>query len=139
MSDRIRVVIGDRKDIRFKAYAKDPVTGKPDLTTPVPINPGTRVMSTVKVDTDPDSPVIIQKDSDVGPDEIELFSSPNDNEALVKLTPADTVLFDTDPNPGEGDYVMDCKVEFTGASPAKEHTIAIITLCAVRGVTAEDL
>jgi hypothetical protein len=76
---------------------------------------GNRVRFALRKSTDEEDPIIILKDSDVGVDEVEILPVPDDNQALIKITPTDTL----DPAHNilveQGVYVCSVKVNFAGS------------------------
>lgn len=115
---------GDSKTYRLNAYRKDPLTGKEDTNNPIPLT-GNRVRFLVFEGGDEDlgeagvTPVI-EKDSNNGPSEVEIVAVPNDNQALIKLLPADTILV-------EGDYHVKVLVIITASGAI--HTVFKGILC----------
>ncbi len=118
---------GDNKNFRVSVFRKDPLTGKPDLTTPISLT-GNRVEFTMKeAASDAQVDALIYKSSDNGASEVEIQASPNDNQAIIKLLPADSATRT------EGDYPFD--VQVTIISSSQKHTVVLGLICISEGVT----
>ena len=117
--NEIEIVRGTSKNFELLVCddAGDPV----DLT-------GARVIATVKCDLHDDK-VSIQKDSDVGPAEVEIYAQTGDDlgKALIKFSPSDTQTLDP------GDYIFDVWVILS--SGARHIVVGPATLTIKRGVT----
>jgi hypothetical protein len=86
-------------DAVFRLILKDPDGNPVSLT-------GNKVEFSLRRSAQPCNPVVIHKDSDLGPGQVEILLTPNDNQALIKILPTDTISLE------EGTYLYSIRVTF---------------------------
>ena len=95
------IVKGCNKTYRFSLRDKD--------RNPISLI-GSQVLFALRRSFKKTSSIVLQKDSANGPGEVELLQDPNDNQALIKILPTDSVELE------EGTYMYSVKVKFLSTS-----------------------